>query len=96
MSRELSLQNFDDEENLSLAEKVLASAQECGMIVDKTIGVENLREKRFRLANQMRSRRRFIEDCHDKYVSHHAKRGAIKRLVQKHSNTRSDLRRYSK
>ncbi len=96
LARELSLQNFDAEEQLTLANKALNSALEAGVVVDKAKGVEVPYEKRFRLASQTQVHRRLIEDCHEKYVEYHAKENALRRVVREYRERHPDIREYYK
>jgi hypothetical protein len=92
MTRELSLQNFDNEEQLALAIRVLHSALEAGVIIDKTATTTDEYEKRFRLASLTHQHRRLIEDCHNRYVAHHAKENALKRILQEYRERHPDIR----
>jgi len=84
LARELSLQNFGVEEQITLSEKVIKSALDSGLFVDMAKDVENILEKKFRLSSQTRQHRKLIEDCHKKYVEHHAKVNALERTVQEY------------
>ena len=94
LARELSLQNFDAQEQVILANNVLNSAIETGVFVDKTKTTTSLYEKRFRLSSQTHVLRRLIEDCHSKYVESHAIENALRRVVQEYRERHPDIREY--
>jgi len=94
LARELSLQNFDVQEQVMLANNALNSALETGVFVDKTKASTNPYEKRFRLSSQTHIHRRLIEDCHNKYVETHARENALRRMVKDYRERHPDIREY--
>lgn len=95
IGREKSLQNLDPEEQIRLAGQILISGLENGVVVERVTGRSNIYEKRFRLTSHGRDPQKLLEDCHNRYVEHHAREKALEILLKQNRDKHPDITNYS-
>ena len=94
VKREISLQNFADSEKHSLAEKTVLSAIGSGIFIDLTPNQAQLQFKKLKLAMGPKSARQLAKDCREKYVAHHARENARRKVLATVTKRQSDLTSY--
>jgi len=93
--REISLQNFSDDERKLLTERILKTGVEAGIFIDLTPDLSDLWHKKLKLASQAKSTRHVVKDCHEKYVRHNSKEMALRKLLAETDNKQPGLEKYA-